>query len=225
MNTSGKQRSATKQNKKRKRGMRGPFVSSVPKSVVLSPDKMVVDLTWREDSRIYGSATVAKRWHTNACFDVDPAVGGSTINGFNTWSVLYAYNRVLSYDIQMEIANVEVVPLHLDFVHLNADPGVGGSSYPQWATQAYGYSRVLGSYSGQGSYTYRARHSIRQIVGDRFPVTTSQYTGSSGANPADLTFFGICVRDPITSMPNGLVYTLRLTLRVQFFDRKNVDDT
>jgi hypothetical protein len=217
-----------REKKRKKRSGKGTsrvHTTRVPRSVKLAPDKMVVDLQWRSDSILVGGTPTARRWYTNGAFDVDPTLGNKSINGFNTWSTIYAFNRVLSYAIDMTLVNVEATPVWLDFVHLNTDPGTGGTSYPMWATQSYGHSRSLGASGGIGTTRYTAKHSIRQIVGDRMPITSDRYVGSSSANPTDLTYFGVCVRDPITSLSNGVAYMLLMTLRIEFFDRQNIDDT
>ncbi len=196
----------------------------VPKSLAVAPDSIVVQLHYRETSRLNGFATVAKRWNTNAAFDVDPALGGLAMNGFNTWSTFYSFNKVLSYKVDMDICNVEPYPMNLYFVHTNIDPGTSPASYPVWSTNAYGSKKMIGAGNGSGNYHYQRTHSIKQIVGDQLSRTSERYVGSSSANPADVTYFGIMSEDIIAAAPGGIMYNLVLTLTVKFFDRKNLDD-
>jgi hypothetical protein len=212
--------------KKNNRGKRTQleYVAKVPHGISLMPDKMIVDLRWRQDFTLSGSASVAKRFHTNCLWDVDPALGGFAVNGFNTWSVFYSYNRVTKYWVDLNLATLELVPLTLDFVHLNVDPGTSPVSYPQYALQAYGHTDQLTSLTGVGKLKYTAEHTIREIVGDRLPATSERYVGSSTANPTDATYFGICATDNIRAMPDGVQCVLIMTFRCEFFDRKNVDD-
>ncbi len=57
------------------------------------------------------------------------------------------------------------------------------------------------------------------------PITSDRYVGSSTAGPTDLTYFGVRVASSFGStMSDGVVYKLRLTQRIEFFDRKNLDD-
>jgi len=207
-------------------GRKGPGrerTTRVPISRHIVSDKSVVDLVYEERGKLSGASSVAKRWRTNGPFDVDPVLGGSSINGFNTWSQFYSFNRVLSYHVTLTLANQEATPVHAYFVHMNTDPGTTPTTYPIWSTQAFGSAHTLcGSI---GKFTYDKAHSIRQIVGDKMPITSERYVGSSAANPADLTFFGVQITEGNGfEMFSGVVYQMRLTLRVEFFDRKNFDD-
>lgn len=201
-------------------------VTRIPVTRNIIPDKTVADLVWTERGVLNGAPSVAKRWHTNGAYDVDPALGGGSINGFNTWSAFYSFNRVLSYHVSLTLANQEATPVAVYFVHMNTDPGTTPTTYPIWATQAFGHSTLLsGQSGGKDRMVYTKNHGIRQIVGDRMPITSDRYVGSSSANPTDLTYFGVSVADGNGfEMTAGVVYHIRLTLRVAFFDRKNFDD-
>jgi hypothetical protein len=198
-------------------------VTKVPISRHIVADKSVVDLVYEERGKMSGAPSIAKRWRTNSPFDVDPVIASSSINGFNTWSQFYAFNRVLSYHVKLILTNQEPTPVHAYFVHMNEDPTTTPTTYPIWSTQAFGNAITM--CGAIGKFTYDRAHSIRQIVGDRIPVTSDRYVGSSAANPQDQTWFGVSVFDGNGfEMSNGVVYQLRLTVRVEFFDRKNFDD-
>ncbi len=84
---------------------------------------------------------------------------------------------------------------------------------------------MSGFSGGSDKIHYVKNHSIRQIVGDRMPITSERYVGSSTANPTDLTYFGVAASSSFGStLSDGVIYKLRLTQRIEFFDRKNVDD-
>ncbi len=210
---------------KRRRG-RKEISERVPITRTIVPDKQVTFLTYYESGVLNGAPSVAMRWNTNSAYDPKTPVGGSSVNGFNTWSAFYSFNRVVSYKIDLTLTNAEVAPVNLEFVHLNTDPTTTPTSYPIYATQAFGSSAVLGGLSGANNQMrYHRAHSIRQIVGDRMPVTADRYVGSSTSSPSDLTYFGVSATSASGfEMSDGVFYKLRMTLKVEFFDRKNFDD-
>jgi hypothetical protein len=196
----------------------------VPRATVLAPDKVVVPLQFRSEFILQGTYKVARRFHSNCLFDVDPALGGLAINGFSTWSTLYSFNRVQRFRVQANFTNLEAVPITLETCHLNTDPGLSPVSYTSYATQAYGGVFQVPA-NAVNSFRYRKSLMPENIVGDKMTFTSERYVGSSAANPADATYFGMCVTDPVGALPNGVVVSLTMTFIAEFFDRKNLDDT
>lgn len=197
----------------------------VPRTPVLMPNEFPIRLKWRQDGVLSGSSSVATRVHTNALFDVDPAIGGWTVNGFTTYSRLYSYNRVVRTRVRVEIANQEASAVRLNFIHTNTDPGTSPSSYLNWSQSQYGFTKMLGPGVGASNFVYNRVIDPRALIGDRIARTSDRYVGSDTANPQDVTFFGFMAQEANgTSMSNGVAYTIELTLDCQFFDRKIVDE-
>jgi hypothetical protein len=213
-------------NAKKQKKTKRPNVyrSRVPRATLIAPDKVVVPLQFRSDFILQGTFRVARRFHTNCLFDVDPALGGLSINGFTTWSTFYSFNRVQRFKIQANFTNLEVYPITLETCHLNSDPGLSPVSYTSYATQAYGGVFQVPA-NAINSFRYRKNLMPEHVVGDKMTFTSERYVGSSAANPADVTYFGMCVTDPVGSLPNGVVVNLTITLVAEFFDRKSLDDT
>jgi len=152
--------------------------------------------------------------------------GGLKYQYFDQYSAVYSFNKVLSYNIDVTLCNLEIVPLNITMCHTNTDPGVTGVSYPGYALQPYGFSTTIASYSGGGAKLhYNRTLTPRHVVGDLLTKTSDRYVGIDTANPADLTYFGIAAFDQVTTLTNGLVGTYIATIRVKFFDRKKLDDT
>jgi hypothetical protein len=197
----------------------------VPTTPVLMPDEFPIKLKWRQDGVMMGAASIATRVHTNALFDVDPALGGWTVNGFTTYSRLYNFNRVVRCTVIVDISNMEASAVRLNFIHTNTDPGTSPSSYLNWSQSQYGYTKLLGPASGSSNFRYHRTIDPRRLVGDRLQQTSERYVGSATANPTDTTFFGFMVENSTGStMSNGIAFTIQLILWCQFFDRKVVDE-
>jgi len=130
----------------------------------------------------------------------------------------------MSYEIDLQIANSEANAINLNIIHANTDI-TSTISAPQQALQAYGMATMVGPAVGSNSIVhYKKILRVSEIVGDQIAVTSERFVGSSTSIPTDLTFFGFNVVDPIGSFPNGVIYKLVMTMRIQFFDRKNLDD-
>lgn len=224
----GRTRNGNKHAKKHAGGKnkKKEFKVRVPTRTPGVPDTTVVDLKFRSDFRLVGGNPVALRWVVNGAYDADPALGGLKYQYFDVWSMFYSYNKVLSFDIDLTLVNVEVVPVNVTMCYTNTDPGVTGVSYPGYALQPYGFSTTIAGYSGGGAKLhYHKRLTPRHIVGDQLTNTSQNYVGTDASNPVDVAYFGLAVSDQITSLTNGLVGTLILTARIKFFDRKKLDDT
>lgn len=197
----------------------------LPNTPVLMPDEFPIRLKWRQDGVLSGSSVVATRVHTNALYDVDPAAGGWSVNGYTTYSRLYKFNRVVKCKVKVEISNQEASAVRLNFIHTNTDPGTSGSSYLNWSQSQYGFTRMLGPGVGSSNFTYIRVIDPRSLIGDRLTRTDSRYVGTDSANPADTTYFGFMAQDANgVTMSNGVAFTIELTFDVQFFDRKIVDE-
>jgi len=198
---------------------------TIPRATPGVPDSEVVDLKYRADFRVQGASTLAARWVTNGAYDADPSLGGQKYEYFDWYSTVYAFNRVQSYKIDLTLSNSEFNPVQIDMCHLNIDPGVTGVNYPAYALMPYGHTEWLaGASSGKSQMHYSKILSVQNVVGDRQVVTTERYVGSSTANPADLTYFGFSVQDPVGSLTAGVFGTIVITIRVKFYDRKNIAD-
>jgi len=144
-----------------------------------APDRMAVKLRFPFEVVVNNAAStrVSRRWHTNALYDVDPVFLSTTIPWFTEYSAMYAYNRVLSYRVQISLSNLEVFPVSVYFVHLNTDPGTGGVNFVNYANGPYGKQIQLASSNAQKSGITTMTHTIRQIVGDQVVLTEGNFEG------------------------------------------------
>jgi len=154
------------------------------------PDRMKVRLRFPIESLIFNAAStrVSKRWYTNALYDVDPILLSTTIPWFSEWSLMYSYNRVLSYTVSVSLSNLEVFPVAVYFVHTPTDPGTGGVNFNNYANGPLGRQIQLSGSNAQVAKITTMSHTIRQVVGDQIVMTDNTYVGTSSSNPTDLTF-------------------------------------
>jgi len=118
-----------------------------------------------------------------------------------------------------------VYPVTLFFTHQNIDPGTSIINYEAYSAQAYGFAKQIGPATGMSNFTYRQTLTPRHLVGDRLTRTAERFVGSSTANPADLTYFGVGVNDTIGTLANGVRVVYRVRYLVEFFDRKPLTDS
>jgi hypothetical protein len=220
----GGKRKGSKKKKKRGRIKPVEYRSNVPRSVMTMADRVRVDLEMVEEFRL-NSLGQTRVYASNALYDPYVPLGGPSVTGFNTWVGFYNYYRVTGFTVNVACSNLEVTPVTLFFTHSNVDPGTSISNYFAYGTQAYGFIHQLGPATGMSDFTYKKSLTPRHIVGDRLAITAERYVGSSTANPADLTYFGIAVNDAIGSLANGVQFLCRVRYHCEFFDRKNITDS
>jgi len=226
MNRNNMRHGGKKKKSNKRKQVNREYKVQIPTRTPGIPDTTVVDLKFRTDFVLRGSNPTSIRWITNGAYDADPALGGLKYQYFDVWSQFYSFNKVLSFEVDLTIVNIDIVPLNVTMCHTNSDPGVTGVGYPGYALQPYGFSTTIASYSGGGAKLhYKKRLTPRHVIGDQLSVTSDRYVGSDSANPADNTYFGLALFDQVTSLANGVAGTFICTARIKFFDRKKLDDT
>lgn len=192
---------------------------------IMSADKLIVRLRYPFRKLLYSlaSQTTSFRFVSNGPYDVDPALGSTPIPGFQEYSALYSYNRVVHSHFHVILANIESFPVNVYLIHSNTDPGTTGIDWFEYANNAYGQIHCISSMQAQPAKTINSRIRPQTLVGDRTTNTDQNFVGTATSNPTDLTYVGIGVESAGgTNLLNGVWVTGWLEMTVEFFDRKTL---
>jgi len=166
---------------------------------------------------------LAKRWTPNAAYDVDPSLGSTSTPGFSEWANLYSYYRVIEYEIDLSIANLDPQPYALYFIHTNTDPGLGGSTYYDYASMPYCSRGLIGVSGGQDRYHYRKMIRCANILGSIAVETSDSLRSVVTSVPADLLYFGLGINSLTnTNMVIGIGYVGGIRMKIRFYGRQNL---
>jgi len=175
-----------------------------------------------------GGMYYSRPFYTNAPFDVDPALGSTSTQGFAELASLYTRYRVLSYTSEIQVVTSGIYPTMVTVLHRNTNASsAGGSStdLDPYLGNPLSQHRLLGhAYSSSGTHTFKASHTIAQVVGSTAPLTDDTFQSLVTSVPADVTFIeiGAHVHEPtgLQNLSGGVMVNLTLRMRTSFYERK-----
>lgn len=178
-------------------------------------------LMYRKTDKITNGlgGVVSKSFHTNAAYDVDPSVGSTETLGFDEYSQLYSYYRVIGYSYECTVINPTDYPILFSALNTNLDPSVSGTNYALYSTNPHCKSKLVSTIGSPNTHTFRGSHKISQIVGSSAPETADSFRSTVSHNPSDLTWFAIA-GESIGGSDITFVYDFKIYLHVRFYGRE-----
>jgi len=214
--------------KKHKKGRKGPKRSKgrgghtfTNTQTRIAPDELDIKLMYRDFRTLSNgvSPIVAKAYHTNCAYDVDPAVFSTETYGFDEYAALYSYYRVVGYHYEITCINPMDYDVMFYVLNTNIDPTTVGTRFDLYSTNPYCKSRLV-SFRSPNKYTFRGSMSIDKITGTRSTAFADSYRALTTGNPTDLTWLTIGGEAISPATDVIFSYDLKLTLRVKFYSRE-----
>jgi len=170
-----------------------------------------------------GTSTNALRLTSNA-FDIDPALGGTTMPGFDQYAGLYQRFRTLSMSYDVELMNIEAFNM-LGYTGFTNDSSAVVSHQncgnPLWKIG------TMGPLTGFNKLKLKDSKTLVQIVGTRQPLVDDIFTGSttsSTLSAAGTVSLWIAVESPsAVIIPNGCNYKVTLDVMIQFYKKQQIN--
>lgn len=195
----------------------------------IAPDELDIKLMYRNAASLSSGASplTYKAYHSNAAYDVDPAVASTETYGFDEYAALYSYYRVIGYSYEVSFVNLDTSQSVLVYVlNTNTNPSLAGTSFYLYSTNPHCQSKLLSNIS-PNMHTFRGKFTIAQIVGSPAPETADTFrattSGLTTSLPSDLTWLTLAAEVIGSSTPTITVtYDLKLLMHVRFYAR-NVD--
>jgi len=188
---------------------------------VTQADSITVRLRWPLEIIIYSLASqqASVRYVGNGPYDVDPLTPSTSMPGFSEYSALYLYNRVISYTMVAQVANLEAVPVSLFLINDNQDPGTSGISWNNYSSNSRCSQYLLAASTAQPARRIKTRIRVQDLVGSKQVLTDPTFQGAYNANPADKVYVGIGARISTGNLVNGVMVQAYLEMLVRFYDR------
>ncbi len=170
-----------------------PGVLRIPRNVFVSPavivDLMYVDL--RVDNNA-GSTYTSYRMRMNSAYDPDPALGSGALPGFTEWAGFFRNYRVLKFEIECEVTNLESNSLSIIICPSQADLGLNYSTMTNLMANPYAVSHQLSPKGGLDKATMRCVIDLGKYYGN-----TAQWLGNDAfgatisTNPTTLFYMNV----------------------------------
>jgi len=225
-----------RRNVRRKKGgrRRGKKMSKIQSITLRTPDTIMPDRLFTklrfidsQNVKFYASATVnGFRYLSNAAFDIDPTISGTSMAGFNEMGAFYQRYRVHASKMVIRLCNLDPInPAVVWSLPLNTDPGIGiiRSQAQAFIMNPFSKSRVISAMGGSDRTILKNYISTKKLVGAREVDFDIAYSASIAANPSLLTWWsvGAYTMDANNwSAGTGVAFEFVMTQYIEFYERK-----
>jgi len=186
------------------------------------PPRMPMKLKYWAQQTFAMAATqsINYRWRPTAAFDVDPALGGTSMAGFAECAAFYATYRVSASSIRVTISNPSsTIPVTCIVLPMNADPTNSFSAANIIASvgNPYAKTKMLGLLGSPPTVITNAM-TTQKIFGDSEVFFDHNFTSLVQTVPTNNWFWNICLY-ALAFIPVSLVATVEITVDCEFYDR------
>jgi len=160
------------------------------------------------------------RWRPTAAFDVDPALGGTSMAGFAELATYYATYRVYSSTIFASVANTSTVsPIILIVTPYNADPTNSMSVANIIASIENPYAKTRDSgLLGCPPTTVKNTMTTQKIYGDPAVFYDHNFSSLVTTIPTNNWFWNVAILSPAT-IATAISLHVNVDVDIEFFDR------
>lgn len=231
-----KSKSKTNKNKRKKQNITdGALAESfganrIParKFNLVIPDKLFTKLTWNGTQNLsiaVGAGTTGYRYLPSAAYDVDPALGSTSMPGYAELASLYNSYRVNQSRLRVSFSSADARPCTALIVPLNTDPTSSPSSAFVRSASMNPYSKYrLVAPAGSPPLVLSTKMSTERIFGSKAVYFDDNFSSLVTTIPANNWYWFIGLIAPATVASSSLVITIcvELELDVEFFCRKEL---
>jgi len=188
------------------------------------PDRMATTLSFfaaPSFAPIVGGSSYSYRYQPSGAQDVDPALGGITMPGFDEFSTVYASYRVLGSRIKVKISSVFTAPVTVVVLPLNADPGATTTTATviAWRGQPYCVSRLTGT-AGSPCIEIDNSMTTAKIFGTDMVLSDDNFAALVTTVPVNNWFWAIGIYQNFIFSAQPIAADIQILVDVQFYDRK-----
>lgn len=165
------------------------------------------------------AGVVAKSYHTNAAYDVDPSVGSTETYGFDEYAAIYSYYRVIGYSYEVTVINPMDYPLMAYILNTNIDASGVGTNYGLYSTNPHCKSKLISTIGTCNRQTFKGSHNISEICGTPAIETADSFRSVTSGVPSDLTWITVA-GTTLGGADITFQYDLKLIMHVRFYGRE-----
>jgi hypothetical protein len=210
-------------NKRTKRNI--PLVESPGKFKTLNmafPPRMLAKLKfWTQVGFVLTTNNYANyRFRPSGAFDVDPALGGTSMAGFAELSAFYQTYRVSRSQIKVTlICPSATIPVTLIVLPMNADPtnSFGVANIIASMGNPYAKSKTSGL-TGSNPPVVSSDMSTKVIFGDSEVLFDHNFTALVSTVPNNNWFWNVCVLAPAV-IATAVYAVVEIYVDCEFYDR------
>lgn len=160
------------------------------------------------------------RWRPTAAFDVDPALGGTSMAGFAEMAAQYATYRVIASRISVSVANPSATtPMTVVVLPTNADPGsaFGAANIIAATGNPYAKTKITGLL-GSPPTVIRLSMTTQKMFGDSAVLYDHNFSSLVTTVPSNNWFWNVCLLSQ-AAIATAPIVTVTIEVDTEFFDR------
>ena len=235
MNTRKSQKQQPKNKQNKRKGQRthadalptpsGVSTLSIPRSVgFIMPDRLRTRLRFWQSTAFNLSVTSSAsiRYQPSAAFDIDPALGGTAMPGFNELAALYKSYRVRSSRVKVEVANTSPTAIvNATVLPVNLDPGAtpAASAIVNARMNTYANFKTCPPVGGPIT-TLVSTMSTKKIYGNPMTDYDDNFAALVTSSPVNNWFWWISVYSlAVIAAATPVLLNTYVEVDIDFYDR------
>jgi len=187
---------------------------------LITPDKIIAKLKFIPTGFMNnaGVTSASRSFYANGLFDVDAALGGTSVAGFTEWMNFYRNYRVLKLRVVGEYMNRESDAMQVGFVCTPVLFALN-TYFASMNQSKHTHTKLLSSKGGMDRCKFDLLFDLAVIWGDQKEyLSEAGFTGSSGANPAQVISLIAYAQSPVAlNLVNGVGLFMEFYFEVEFF--------
>lgn len=204
---------------------RGVTTTVIPSSIGWASRRLRVTLKYLASGVINqtGLTYANVRYEPSYAYDVDPALGSTSMPGFAEYAAIYRLYRVRSSRIRVTYANLEAFPVVFCICPANTDPGSNTANYKNYFSSTLGRTKTIGPLTGNSAGVLSHAASTNVIGGVKDMQVLDGYCGSTngGTVPPNNWWWFVGVLGFSNFTGAGLGIQASIEVEVEFFELLN----
>ena len=186
------------------------------------PQKLITRLKYLSTSGLVSvTDTASRQFNANGLYDVDPALGSTSVSGLAELLGIYSVYRVLKTRISTDFINLDSRPTICNVGFENTFFPANTKNYPYFS-EANQISRLIAYNLGGAPVRLVLTRDIADLKGDNSVKFDRDFAGTVGANPAALVYCSVAISDPgAFAMTNGAYIRNEIEFETEFYGLKN----
>lgn len=196
----------------------------LPKRYRVMPPSLITRLVFQSTAHSplnnAGATFASVRFRPSSAFDVDPALGGTSMPGFNEVAGIYGRYRCLRFRADVTGVNLEANPVNMIVFMSNFDLGNNYSQVQSQFGNTFSRYRYLSPQGGMDRATIRTPWwSITEYVGSDAPMVDTDFSASISSSPTNNTFLNIGVwTGNANTLVNGVGMQIVIVGEYKFYE-------
>lgn len=153
-------------------------------------------------------------------YDIDPALGSTSMPMFAELGAIYRYYRAISSRISVSYSNVETFSLQCCICPVNVDPGANTANYQNYFSSRLSKTQMISPKGGMDRCDLTQEVSTSEFGGVRWTQQLDSYCGTTNGSlaPNANWYWFVGVQPSVAALVSGVVIAATVDIELEFFE-------